>query len=79
MMASSTTSPIASTRASSVSRLMEKPIAAIIANVPTSDSGIVTSGTSTDRHDPRNANTTSATITSDSASVTTTSRIDART
>ena len=56
---------------------MEKPIADIIAKVPTSDSGIVTSGTSTARHEPRNANTTRPTITSDSASVITTSRIEA--
>ena len=57
---------------------MENPIAAIIAKVPTSDSGMVTSGTSTERGEPRNANTTSATIRSDSARVTTTSWIDPR-
>jgi len=41
-MASSTTSPIASTIASSVRRLKLKPIASIRLQTPISDSGIVT-------------------------------------
>ena len=77
MMASSTTRPVASTSASSVSRLIEKPSSAIIAKVPISDSGMVTSGTSTARGDPRNANTTSPTIASDSNKVITTSWMEA--
>ena len=62
MMASSTTRPIASTRASSVSRLIEYPSANITVKVPTSDSGIATVGISTERTDPRKANTTSVTM-----------------
>ena len=76
MMASSTTSPIASTSASSVSRFTEKPNSSIIAKVPTSDSGIATTGITTERGEPRKANTTSVTITNASASVRATSRIE---
>ena len=43
-MASSTTSPIASTMASSVSVLMEKPNRYMRAQAPTSDTGMVTMG-----------------------------------
>ncbi len=54
MIASSTTMPIASTIASSVSRLMVKPINSIRNSAPMSDSGTVTAGISTLRSDPRN-------------------------
>ena len=63
MIASSTTSPMASTRASSVSRLIEKPKASIIVKVPTRDRGIAITGIATERSDPRNRNTTTVTIT----------------
>ena len=63
-IASSTTSPIASTSASSVRRLIEKPSANIMLKVPTSDSGIAITGISTERHDPRKRNTTTVTIAS---------------
>ena len=53
MMASSTTRPIASTSASSVSRLIEKPKASIMMKVPISDSGIATTGITTERSEPR--------------------------
>ena len=68
-MASSTTSPIASTIASKVSRLMEKPNASISAAVPISDSGMVTTGMMTARKVPRNRKITAITITTASTSV----------
>ena len=49
MMASSTTVPIASTRAKSVSRLIENPARARKAKVPTSDMRIETVGMSVER------------------------------
>ena len=76
MMASSTTRPIASTSASSVSRFIEKPKAAIIAKVPISDSGMAMTGISTERTEPRKAKTTRVTITSASISVRITSSIE---
>ncbi|EXI67124.1 MAG: hypothetical protein AW08_02226 [Candidatus Accumulibacter adjunctus] len=48
-IASSTTSPIASTSASRVSVLMLKPSTSISAKAPISDTGIVTSGISVAR------------------------------
>ena len=78
-MASSTTSPIASTIASRVSKLIEKPSASIIAAVPTSDSGTVTTGISTERNDPRNSRITTTTITIASTSACWTSEIEALT
>ena len=48
-MASSTTRPMASTSASSVSVLIEKPSAYMIAQAPISETGIVTSGISVAR------------------------------
>ena len=45
-IASSTTMPIASTRANSVGRLTEKPSAAIAAKAPISVTGTVVAGTS---------------------------------
>ena len=76
MMASSTTRPMASTSASRVSRLIEKPSASITAKVPISDSGMVITGISTERGEPRNAKTTSVTISSASTSVRSTSWIE---
>ena len=75
MIASSTTSPIASTSASSVSRLMEKPNNSMMVKVPINDSGMATTGISTERGDPRNANTTNVTISTAMTSVRTTSWI----
>ena len=68
---------MASTSASSVSRLMEKPNAAIIANAPISESGIAITGISTERGEPRKANTTKVTITIASSSASSTSWIEA--
>ena len=52
-MASSTTRPMASTMASSVSRFTEKPAINIRKAAPISDSGTATAGTSAARSDPR--------------------------
>ena len=79
MIASSTTSPIASTSASSVSRLMEKPNTSIMVKVPISDSGMAITGISTERGEPRKANTTRVTISSASTSERTTSWIELET
>jgi hypothetical protein len=73
MMASSTTKPMASTRASRVSRLIVNPRASMMAKVPISDSGIATTGMSTERGEPRKAKITSMTMTRASTSVTATS------
>ena len=53
-MASSTTSPTDSTMASSVSRLSVKPNTCIRNTAPISESGMATSGISTERNEPRN-------------------------
>ena len=55
---------------------MEKPNTSIIAKVPISDSGMVTTGISTERGEPRKANTTSVTISTASTSERTTSWIE---
>ena len=68
-MASSTTRPMASTSASSVSVLIVKPAAAISAKLPIRLTGIVTSGMNEARSVRRNTNTTSATSTTASATV----------
>ena len=57
-MASSTTMPIARTRASSETMLSEKPSASMTAKVPISDTGTAISGISVARKLPRNRNTT---------------------
>ena len=75
-MASSTTRPIASTIASSVSRLKLKPAAIISAQTPISDSGIVTTGMMTERSDARNRKITTMTMATASTSVLRTSSID---
>ena len=53
-IASSTTMPIASTRPNSVSVLIEKPNALMTANVPTSETGMVSVGISVVRQSCRN-------------------------
>jgi len=76
MMASSTTSPMASTSASKVKRLIEYPNTSITKKVPTSDSGMAITGMMTARRLPRKRKMTIVTMTSDSASVFTTSEMD---
>ena len=68
-IASSTTRPIASTIASSVSVLIEKPNAYISANAPIRQTGIVTSGISVARSERRKKKITSTTSTTASAIV----------
>ncbi|MNL81879.1 hypothetical protein D3C87_2091120 [compost metagenome] len=68
-MESSTTSPMASTRASSVRVLMEKPNSAIRANEPIRLTGMVMSGMMDARKVRRNTKITSATSTTASAMV----------
>ena len=68
-MASSTTSPMASTSASSVSVLMENPNSAISANVPIRLTGMVTSGMMDARSVRKNTKITSATSTTASKMV----------
>ena len=62
-MASSTTRPIASTSASKVSVLIEKPSAYIKAQAPINETGIVTSGTMAARRLRRKNRITKATST----------------
>ena len=76
MIASSTTKPIASTSASRVSRLMEKPSASMMASVPTKESGMAITGINTERGEPKNAKITTMTMSSASISVTATSWIE---
>ncbi len=68
-MASSTTRPMASTSASSVSVLMVKPAAAMMPKAPIRLTGMVTIGMIDARIVRRNTNTTSATSTTASAMV----------
>jgi hypothetical protein len=68
-IASSTTRPMASTRASSVRVLMVKPARAISANEPIRLTGMVTSGMIDARSVRRKTKTTSATSTTASATV----------
>ena len=60
-IASSTTMPIARTRPNSESVFSEKPNACSTANVPTSETGIATSGITDARHDCRKRTTTTTT------------------
>ncbi|MNJ36500.1 hypothetical protein D3C77_312910 [compost metagenome] len=60
-IASSTTRPMAKTMASSVSRLRLKPRASMIAAAPSSDSGMLSTGTATARMEPRKRKITSTT------------------
>ena len=68
-MASSTTRPMASTMASSVSRFTLKPNSAMMAAPPSMDSGIVTTGISTARSEPRHRKITATTMMMASISV----------
>ena len=76
-IASSTTMPIASTIAKSVSVLIEKPSAYRPANVPMSDTGTASIGIKVARQCCRNTNTTRITSAAASAIVMTTSWIEA--
>jgi len=76
-MASSTTRPIASTIASMVKRLRLKPIASISVAAPISDSGMVTTGMTTERKLPRKRKMMTTTMTIASPSVHWTSSIEA--
>ena len=78
-MASSTTMPIASTMPNSVSVLIEKPNSFTNANVPMSDTGMVSAGMMVLRQFCRNRNITSTTSSSASPRVFNTSTIDSRT
>ena len=78
-IASSTTSPVASTIAKSVSVLIEKPNSLTKVKVPISDTGIVAVGISVARQSPRNRNITSTTRMMAPPSVITASRIDSPT
>ena len=75
-IASSTTSPIASTIASSVNRLKLKPAISIKLQTPISESGMVTTGISTERNEARKRKITTTTIMTASASVFSTSSIE---
>ena len=75
-MASSTTRPIASTMASNVSRLKLKPAISIRLQTPISDSGIVTTGISTERNEARNMKITTTTMMTAAPSVFSTSSMD---
>ena len=68
-IASSTTMPIASTSPNSDRLLSEKPAARITANVPTSETGIASSGMIVARHVCRNTITTIETMMSASNKV----------
>ena len=68
-IASSTTMPIARTRPSSESTLIEKPSSGKKMNAPTSDTGTVSSGISVARQFCRKTNTTMITRTTASKSV----------
>ena len=76
-MASSTTIPMASTRAKRVSTLIEKPMTSSPRNVPTTLTGTASIGMSVARQLCRKTNTTSATRIMASASVSTTSLFEA--
>ena len=78
-IASSTTSPVASMMPNSVRVLIEKPSSLMKANVPISDTGIVTAGISVLRQSCRNRNITSMTKMMASTSVFSTSRMDSPT
>src|SRR5688572_28885850 len=78
-IASSTTIPMASTRPKSVSMLMLKPSASMIANVPTNDTGTAASGMIDARQVWRNRITTATTSSTASNSVMTTALMELRT
>ena len=72
-IASSTTNPTDSTIASRVRRFSVNPNACINANAPISEIGIATTGTITERNEPRNKKITTITISKVSIKVFTTS------
>src|SRR5581483_5358901 len=72
-IASSTTNPVASVIPKSVSELIEKPNILMNANVPISETGIVTAGMMVARQSSRKKKITMMTITTASSSVRTTS------
>ena len=76
-IASSTTTPIASTKANNVIRLIESPSNNMKKNVPTSDTGTARVGMSVERQSPRNKKTTRATNTNASNNVRKTSSMEA--
>ena len=78
-MASSTTRPVASVMPKSVSELIEKPKILMNANVPISETGMVTAGMMVARQSSRNRKMTAMTMTIAAASVTSTSRMDSPT
>ena len=77
-IASSTTRPVASTSASSVRMLIEKPSTQIAATVPISATGIAIAGTSVARIEPMNSQIVAITIAIVSDSVSSTSRTELR-
>src|SRR5690349_9326423 len=78
-IASSTTTPIASTNPNSERAFMLNPSASITANVPTSETGTAASGITDARHVCRNSNTTITTSINASTSVWTTASMEWRT
>src|ERR1017187_2159051 len=78
-IASSTTSPVASVMPKSVNELMEKPKSLIKANVPMSETGMVTAGMMVARQSSKKRKITTMTMTIASESVTSTSRIESPT
>ena len=78
-IASSTTRPMASTSANSVSVLIEKPSATKMVKVPSSDTGTASIGIRVARQLSRNRNTTSSTSAVAMNNVISTSLIDSRT
>ncbi len=79
MMASSTTSPIASTMASRVSRFTVNPRASMTLPTPISDSGTATAGMTVERNEPRKRKITATTINRASIRVVSTWRMASRT
>ncbi len=78
-IASSTTSPVASVMPNSVSVLIENPSSLTNANVPISDTGMVTAGIKVLRQSSRKTKITRITSTMAVPSVLSTSRIDSPT
>ncbi|MNS95342.1 hypothetical protein D3C72_1295980 [compost metagenome] len=76
-MASSTTRPMASTIANNVNRFTLKPNSAMMAAPPSMDSGMVTTGISTARNEPRHRKITTTTMAMASSRVCITPSMDA--
>ena len=75
-MASSTISPVASTSASSVTRLTENPSAQIPASTPLSATGMVVLGITVGRHARKNSSIVPTTTSTGKLSVISTSRTE---